>query len=157
MLAPQNNENDDTTSYYDIQPFLFQRNIVTMYKSKKGHTKSVLNIQLKFDKGREADFKMILNEKFAVKAKANDLECSIDEQAILDKDFHAREEELQLFRESSQSAMYAPLLTQAMVKKARLYTESLQVYHVLSLRITVTRFFYKKCVYKKVVLYCPEC
>ena len=97
-----------------------------MSNNRKEFKQSSLNIQLKFDKGRENDFKIILNEKFGIKAKQNEK----DEQATLDRDFHDREEELQVFREGSQSALQAPLLTQAMVKKARLYTASFQVNNV---------------------------
>ena len=98
-----------------------------MSNSRDEFKKSELNIELKFDKGREEDFKIILNEKFGIKAKSGGNDLKTEDIGKLEKDFNYRENEIQKFRQKSQNAVYAPLLTQAMVKKARIYTASVQV------------------------------
>ena len=98
-----------------------------MKNSKNEYNRSTLDINLSFDKGRESDFKMILNKQFGIRIKWNEGDHLNDEEAALDRDFQNREEELQVFRQGSQSALYAPLLTQAMVKKTRQFTDTFQV------------------------------
>jgi len=97
-----------------------------MKNSKNEYNRSTLDINLSFDKGRESDFKMILNKQFGIRIKWNEGDHLNDEEAALDRDFQNREEELQVFRQGSQSALYAPLLTQAMVKKTRQFTDTFQ-------------------------------
>lgn len=84
------------------------------------YKKSHIEIKLTFDKVREQDFKMILNEQFKIKAKLSKyFDDSANKQDQLERDFGNRETELQVFRRLSQNAINAPLLTKAMVKKVR--------------------------------------
>lgn len=88
--------------------------------SQGDYSKSNIDIHLTFDQAREEDFKAILNEKFGLKPKmSKKAKNPKEETSALEKGFDDRETELQKFQSQSQNALHAPLLTQAMVKRAQ--------------------------------------
>eukprot|EP00794_Sanderia_malayensis_P007045 gene7045-7836_t len=93
-----------------------------MAEKSSDYDKSIIDIKIKFDKERTTEFENILRKQFGSKLSlpnSNKEDDSLDKIEYLEADFSQRANEIKTFRKGAQCAASAPILTQALVKKAK--------------------------------------